>query len=71
MYPYLINMNECIRSFNQEIEKMAQEHKIRRFDLILTETDFVDGVHLNQAGIENVSKQLSTYILKDKGLEIA
>ena len=68
MYPYSIWMNETVVLFNSIIKTVALEHAIRVFELKLSEEDFVDGVHLNAKGIENVSIQFSGFILKDKGI---
>lgn len=70
MYPYSIEMNETISVFNKAISQLAQNHDLRMLELNHTEKDFLDGVHLNQSGIENFSDQISKYILKDKGMDI-
>lgn len=71
MYPYSIEMNETILVFNKIISQLAKEHDIRMLEINHTIEDFIDGVHLNRDGIENFSNQISKYILKDKGIEIA
>lgn len=70
MYPYSIGMNETIKNFNVEIKKLAIQHQIRTLELKHTPDDFVDGVHLNNKGIETFSNQITTFILKDKGIEL-
>jgi lysophospholipase L1-like esterase len=70
-YPYLIGMNEAIAIFNNEIRSLASEHKIRVLELVHTESDFLDGVHLNSAGIETFSNQIAKYILRDKGIMLS
>ncbi|MBK9192142.1 MAG: SGNH/GDSL hydrolase family protein [Crocinitomicaceae bacterium] len=70
MYPYSIEMNETISTFNKVINQLAKDHDLRTLDLNHTEKDFFDGVHLNRSGIENFSDQISKYILKDKGIDI-
>jgi lysophospholipase L1-like esterase len=70
MYPYSIGMNERIAKFNIEIEKLSISHSIRMLTLQHTESDFLDGVHLNQKGILTFSDQITNYILKDKGIYI-
>ncbi|MES2140364.1 MAG: SGNH/GDSL hydrolase family protein [Bacteroidota bacterium] len=70
MYPYSIEMNRTISIFNMAISQLAQKHDLRMLELNHTEKDFLDGVHLNQSGIENFSDQISKYILKDKGMDI-
>lgn len=70
MYPYSIEMNETISVFNKAISQLAQKHDLRILELNHTEKDFLDGVHLNQSGIENFSDQITKYILKDKGMDI-
>src|SRR5690554_903337 len=70
MYPYSIEMNDTISIFNKAINQLAKDHDLRVLELNHTEKDFLDGVHLNQSGIENFSDQISKYILKDKGMDI-
>ncbi len=68
MYPYSIEMNETISEFNSVINQSAIQYEIRSLQLKHTEQDFFDGVHLNDAGINNFSNQISKFILKDKGI---
>lgn len=70
MYPYSISMNEVIKKFNLEIKEAADHHHIRSLDIKHAPDDFLDGVHLNNKGLETFSNQLSAYILKDKGLTL-
>jgi lysophospholipase L1-like esterase len=70
MYPYSIEMNDTITIFNIAINQLAKDHDLRVLELNHTEKDFLDGVHLNQSGIENFSDQISKFILKDKGMDI-
>lgn len=70
MYPYSIEMNDTISIFNKAINQLAKDHDLQVLELNHTEKDFLDGVHLNQSGIENFSDQISKYILKDKGMDI-
>lgn len=70
MYPYSIGMNETVKRFNIEIKKLATQHHIRLLELTHNADDFVDGVHLNNKGIETFANQIATYILKDKGIEL-
>lgn len=68
MYPYSIGMNELIKTFNKIINDLAIQHRIRLLELSHEAGDFIDGVHLNNKGIETFSKQITSYILKDKGV---
>jgi lysophospholipase L1-like esterase len=70
MYPYSIEMNETISVFNKAISQLAQNHDLRMLELNHSKKNFLDGVHLNQSGIENFSDQICKYILKDKGIDI-
>lgn len=70
MYPYSIEMNDAIALFNKHIALLAKDHHVRVLNLNHSEEDFFDGVHLNRLGIENFSDQVSTFILKDKGIDI-
>jgi len=68
-YPYNYSMNEQVNEFNSCIEQLAIENNLRSFDCNLADDDFFDGVHLNSKGCLTVAHQLSSYILKDKGIE--
>ncbi len=68
MYPYNYEMNETVRRFNTIIKELAAAHRLRTFAFSLEETDFTDGVHLSDQGVENCSVQLGKFILKDKGI---
>ena len=68
-YPYNYSMNEKVNEFNSCIEQLAVENDLRCFDFNLKEDDFFDGVHLNSKGCQTVAQQLSSFILKDKGIE--
>jgi lysophospholipase L1-like esterase len=70
MYPYSIAMNEMVAKFNSIILELAGEHSIRCLTLMHSENDFTDGVHLNNKGIESFAGQITSFILKDKGIEI-
>ena len=68
-YPYNYAMNNQVNIFNICIEQIAKENNLRCFECDLADDDFYDGVHLNAKGSNTVANQLSTYILKDKGIE--
>jgi lysophospholipase L1-like esterase len=68
MYPYLYEMNEEIRVFNDIIRDEASKSSLRSLDLLHEPADFVDGVHLNDIGNEHFAGQLLHFILKDKGI---
>ncbi|HTF04092.1 MAG TPA: SGNH/GDSL hydrolase family protein [Bacteroidia bacterium] len=70
MYPYSMQMNESIREFNAAIEEAAGRHGIRSLELVVSEEDFLDGVHLNNTGNQSFSSQLTRYILADKGIDV-
>lgn len=70
MYPYFIEMNPTIDLFNEVIFELAKKHQIRFLELTHSHDNFLDGVHLNQKGIENFADQISKFILKDKGYQI-
>lgn len=69
MYPYKFEMNEKISIYNKIIRNIADNHNVRTFSFKLKESDFYDGVHLNDKGVSNCSSQLLKYILMDKGIE--
>lgn len=69
MYPYFIEMNETAAQFNSIIDKLADEHSIRVLKLEHSAEDFLDGIHLNEAGNKNFARQISSYILNDKGIQ--
>jgi lysophospholipase L1-like esterase len=68
MYPYKIQMNDTIDLYNKIIKEIAQDHGLRTFRFKLDQSDFYDGVHLNEQGVDTCSSQLIEFILKDKGL---
>jgi lysophospholipase L1-like esterase len=68
MYPYNMGMNGGVDRFNAIIEELAREHSVRITQMQFSESDFFDGVHLNDAGAENAGRQLSSYILADRGV---
>lgn len=68
-YPYNYSMNEQVSEFNTCIEQLAIENNLRCLDFNLADDDFFDGVHLNPKGCHTVAQQLSSFILKDKGIE--
>jgi lysophospholipase L1-like esterase len=69
MYPYSIEMNKEVANFNLTIRELVKKNDIRLLELNHNEQDFVDGVHLNKLGIGNISNQIASYILKDKGID--
>ncbi len=68
MYPYKIQMNGMIDTYNKIINEIAQNHGLRTFRFKLDQSDFYDGVHLNEQGVDTCSSQLIEFILSDKGL---
>jgi len=68
MYPYSIAMNETVSAFNEAIRALAEQHGLRVVKLDHDESDFLDGVHLNRDGIATFARQISGYILKDRGI---
>jgi lysophospholipase L1-like esterase len=68
-YPYTYEMNETVIVYNELIEKIAIRNGVRRFQFEFNDSDFFDGVHLNVLGSKSAAKQLSSFILKDKGIE--
>lgn len=68
MYPYNFGMNGLIVSYNQLIDELAEQHRIRVMSFSITEDMLFDGVHLNDKGSRACAKQLASFILKDKGI---
>jgi lysophospholipase L1-like esterase len=68
-YPYNFAMNERVIEFNSCIEQLASENNLRCLGFELGDNDFFDGVHLNSQGCYEVARQLTGFILKDKGIE--
>lgn len=68
MYPYTYAMNAKTEEFNSIIKSLSQTHGIRTASFDLQAADMFDGVHLNNEGSKKAGKQLSEYILKDKGI---
>ena len=68
MYPYNIEMNSKITELNQSIEKLAKKHEVKILSLKVEKDDFFDGVHLSELGVENFGKQVSSFILSERGI---
>ncbi len=68
MYPYFYNMNDKIKEFNDVLTSIAAKNHIRITGFNIPDEDLFDGIHLNESGSKNVGKQLSEYILADKGI---
>jgi lysophospholipase L1-like esterase len=69
MYPYNYNMNERIIDLNGLINIIADKHGLRVIEFSLKPDDLYDGVHLNEQGAIHSAGQLTSFILKDKGIE--
>lgn len=67
-YPYSLSMNQQIPRFNTLLQQLAQTFHCRSSSFQLTESDFCDGVHLNEQGVQRAGEQLAQTILKDRGL---
>ena len=68
MYPYNIEMNSKVAELNNSIEKLAKKHNVKTLSLNVEKEDFFDGVHLNDSGVENIGKQVSSFILSERGI---
>lgn len=68
-YPYNFSMNNQIIEFNTCIEKLSIINNLRCLEIVFSDDDFFDGVHLNSKGCGTAATQVSNYILKDKGFE--
>lgn len=69
-YPYCASMNALIERFNLIIEEEALRLGLRTLVFSLSEKDYFDGVHFNEAGSQNAGNQLAALILKDKGYRV-
>jgi len=70
-YPYSIGMNDRVIAFNQMIGELCASHNVRMLSLTHSVADFADGVHLNATGVRTISNQITRYILRDKGIDVA
>ncbi|MEO6694446.1 MAG: SGNH/GDSL hydrolase family protein [Ignavibacteria bacterium] len=68
MYPYYYKMNDDIAKFNEKLEELAAKNNVRITQFHITEEDLFDGVHFNEYGSRNTGKQLSDYVLADRGV---
>lgn len=68
MYPYNIEMNSKVAELNKSIEKLAKKHNVRTLSLEVEKENFFDGVHLNDSGVDNIGKQVSNFILSERGI---
>lgn len=67
LYPYSVK-NE-LSKYNKAISVLAQKYNCRMIKPNYRESDFFDGVHLNDAGVKHIGKEIANLILKDKGFE--
>jgi lysophospholipase L1-like esterase len=67
MYPYNIEMNSKVVEFNQSIVSLAEKYQLKTLALTVNQEHFLDGVHLNQDGVKTVAKQISNFILSERG----
>ena len=70
-YPYRFEMNHKIDQFNAVIEELAEAYGHKVVEINLTEAELFDGVHLNERGAKSFAKQLTNFILYDKGIPAA
>jgi lysophospholipase L1-like esterase len=68
MYPYTIDMNQSIDTFNIVIEELAHEHNCQLVTLPIQDEDYYDGVHLTENGSKKVAQFLADFIGKVRGL---
>jgi lysophospholipase L1-like esterase len=68
MYPYNIEMNKRIDTFNIAVEEKAHEHKCKLLSLPIADGDYYDGVHLTETGSKKVAQYLSEFICKERGI---
>lgn len=68
MYPYNIEMNSKVAELNKSIEKLAKKHNVKTLSLEVEKENFFDGVHLNDSGVDNIGKQVSNFILSERGI---
>jgi lysophospholipase L1-like esterase len=66
-YPYNFDMNKTVDAYNQLLEKLAVEYRVRLVAFELEEDDLFDGVHLSTKGSKSTGQQLARFILQDKG----
>ena len=64
MLPYNISMNQKVLEFNKIIQQLGKEHKLMVKKFAADQTDFYDGVHLNETGSKNWGTQLADIILQ-------
>ncbi len=68
MYPYTIDMNQSVDTFNIAIEELAHEHNCQLITLPIEDADYYDGVHLTEEGSKKVAQYLADLIGKARGL---
>lgn len=66
--PYNAGMNTRIAAYNQILADLAAARSCEFLELRTAPSDFVDGVHLSDAGVSSFAQQLCERILRDRGL---
>lgn len=70
VFPYTMQMNETIDTYNQIIEQLAGKHGAELLSFQLESEHFFDGVHLNDVGSHAAGQQLARCILTAKGMPV-
>ncbi len=66
--PYNAGMNENIEAYNTALRSIASAADCGFLELVTSEDLFVDGVHLNDRGVDALATQLRDHILRTRGL---
>jgi lysophospholipase L1-like esterase len=68
--PYTMAMNETIDEYNKVIKKISGVFEASIIEPQLMDTDFCDGIHLNETGCRKLGEQITDYVLKLRGMDI-
>jgi lysophospholipase L1-like esterase len=66
--PYNAGMNTRIEAYNQILSELAAAQRCEFLALRVEAGDFIDGVHLSDAGVTSFGQQLCERVLRDRGL---
>jgi lysophospholipase L1-like esterase len=67
-FPYNMEMNKFISSYNDAIQEMSLEHSIKTMEIEIDENHYYDGVHFNGEGSQFIAEKIASYILHERGI---
>jgi lysophospholipase L1-like esterase len=68
--PYNAGMNVLIDKYNQILSELAAAQGCEFLTLRVIAADFIDGIHLSDAGVNSFGQQMCERVLRDRGLSV-